>query len=139
MLSSLALVLALGTTPPSARALPDTAPADTVRADTEIRQVVLRNAADVRRCYEREGLRRNPELTGLLEIRMTILPTGRVDEVALATNSMRGPGVDEVVRCIASVARHWRFDRGAYPVETIVLPFNLTPAEANGGRPESWV
>ena len=134
MLSTLALVLALGALPSPAPAAPDT-----IRADTEIRQVVLRNAGDVRRCYEREGLRRNPELTGLLEIRMTILPTGRVDEVALATSSMKGRGVDEVVRCIASVARHWRFERGAFSVETIVLPFSLTPDAAKVRTPESWV
>ena len=136
MLSSLALVLALGSTPPAGAAV--LALPDTIRADTEIRQVVLRNAADVRRCYEREGLRRNPELTGLIEIRMTILPTGRVDEVALATSSMSGRGVDEVVRCIASVARHWRFERGAYSVETIVLPFSLTPAAAEPRAAEWW-
>ena len=135
MLSSLALALALGTTsaavPSPAHATPDT-----IRADTEIRQVVLRNAGDVRRCYEREGLRRNPRLTGLIEIRMTILPTGRVDEVVLGTSSMSGRGVDEVVRCIAKVARHWRFERGAYSVETVVLPFTLTPAEPR--VPEWW-
>ena len=136
MLSSLALVLALGTTPPSLVAGP--AAPDTIRADTEIRQVVLRNAGDVRRCYEREGLRRNPDLTGLVEIRMTILPTGRVDEVVLATSSMTGQGVDEVVRCIAKVARHWRFERGAYSVETVVLPFTLTPAAADPRVPEWW-
>ncbi len=136
MLHSLALALALGTTPPPA--IPAPMPADTIRTETEIRQVVLRNAADVRRCYEREGLRRNPDLTGLLEIRITILPTGRVEDVALATSSMSGRGVDEVVRCIARVARHWRFERGAYSVETIVLPFSLTPAAAEPRAPEWW-
>lgn len=122
MLSSLALVLALS--------VPKATVPDTIRADIEIRQVVLRHASDIRRCYEREGLQRNPELTGVIEIRMTILPTGRVNEVALAASSMNGQGVDEVVRCIAKVARHWRFDRGAYPVETILLPFRLAPAES---------
>ena len=136
MLSSLALVLALGTS--SATGAPALAAPDTIRADTEIRQVVLRNSADVRRCYEREGLRRNPGLTGSIEIRMTILPTGRVDEVALAKSSMTGRGVDEVVRCIANVARHWRFERGAYSVETIVLPFTLTPAAAEPRAAEWW-
>src|SRR5688500_5537608 len=126
MLSSLALALALGSALPGP--LPASTSADTIRTDTEIRQVVLRNASDVRRCYEREGLKRTPDLTGLLEIRITILPTGRVDDVALATSSMSGRGVDEVVRCIARVARHWRFERGAFSVETIVLPFSLTPA-----------
>jgi hypothetical protein len=136
MLFSLALVLALGSS--SAAGTPALAVPDTIRADTEIRQVVLRNSADVRRCYEREGLRRNPDLTGLIEIRMTILPTGRVDEVALAKSNMSGRGVDEVVRCIASVARHWRFERGAYSVETVVLPFTLTPAAAEPRAAEWW-
>ena len=133
MLTSLALVLALGAHPP---AVPVAIEPDTIRADTEIRQVVLRHTSDVRRCYEREGLRRNPALTGVLEIRMTILPTGRVDEVALAATDMDGRGTTEVVRCIARAARHWRFDRGAYSVETIVLPFSLAPepAEASAAR-----
>jgi hypothetical protein len=136
MLSSLALALTLGSTPLAAH--PVSASADTIRTEQEIRQVVLRNAADVRRCYEIEGLRRNPELTGLLEIRITILPTGRVDDVALATSSMSGRGVEEVVRCIARVARHWRFERGAFSVESIVLPFTLTPAAAEPRAPEWW-
>lgn len=131
MLTSLALALVLGTTPVS--------PArDTLRADTEIRQVVLRHASDVRRCYEREGLRRNPELSGQIEIQLTILPTGRVNEVSLAGSSINGRGVDEVVRCIASAARHWRFDRGAYPVETIVFPFRLAPVEAERRLTNRW-
>ena len=136
MLTSLALALALGSALPAP--LPASPSADTIRTDTEIRQVVLRNASDVRRCYEREGLRRNPDLTGLLEIRITILPTGRVDDVGLATSSMSGRGVDEVVRCIARVARHWRFERGAFSVETIVLPFSLTPAASEPRAPEWW-
>ncbi len=131
MLTSLALALVLGTAPVSP------AP-DTLRADTEIRQVVLRHASDVRRCYEREGLRRNPELSGMIEIQMTILPTGRVNEVSLAGSNINGRGVEEVVRCIASAARHWRFDRGAYPVETIVLPFRLAPIEAGNRLTNRW-
>ena len=131
MLTSLALALVLGTAPVSSAS-------DTLRADTEIRQVVLRHAADVRRCYEREGLRRNPELSGLIEIQITILPTGRVNDVSLARSSISGRGVDEVVRCISSAARHWRFDRGAYPVETIVFPFQLAPVKAQRRLTNRW-
>lgn len=127
MFTSLALVLALGAAPLETHVA---LAGDTVRADTEIRQVILRHTSDVRRCYEREGLRRNPRLTGQVEIRMTILPTGRVDDVTLAATDMNGRGTTEVVRCIARAARHWRFDRGAYSVETIVLPFSLTPEPA---------
>ena len=131
MLTSLALAFVFG----SAQ---NTVAPDTLRPAMEIRQVVLRHASDVRRCYEREGLRRNPELSGLIEIRLTILPTGRVNEVALAASNVTGKGVDEVVRCIASAARHWRFDRGAYPVETIVLPFRLEPIQAGNNPAKQW-
>lgn len=131
MLSSLVLVLALGVSPQSFER-------DTVRADAEIRQVVLRHAADIRRCYESEGLRRNPALTGHLELEVTILPTGRVDGVALAASSMSGSGATEVARCIKTAARHWRFDRGAYPVETIVLPLRLTPDQAEERAAPAW-
>jgi hypothetical protein len=106
---------------------PTPAPVDSVRADTDVREVVLRHTADVRRCYENEGLRRNPDLAGTVEIALTILPTGKVNEATLEGSDMAGPGTHEVVRCIATVARNWRFDRGAYLVQTIVFPFSFRP------------
>ncbi|HEX6057922.1 MAG TPA: AgmX/PglI C-terminal domain-containing protein [Gemmatimonadaceae bacterium] len=121
MLHALALALLLDAAPAPAVA------ADSLRADTEIRQTILRHAADVRGCYEREGLRRDPSLVGTLEVEVTVLPTGVVDSVAVGTVVMAGNGQREVAACIATVARHWRFERGPYAVETIVLPFALVP------------
>lgn len=125
MLSALAFVLALRT------ALPAPAATDSLRADAELRQTVLRHASDVRSCYEREGLKRNPTLRGSLEVELTILPTGTVQKVGIAGLSLDGEGTREVSACIRTVARNWRFERGPFQVETIVFPFRLVPDDPN--------
>jgi outer membrane biosynthesis protein TonB len=123
-----ALLIALALLGP-APAGPDSVPAsDSVRREIEVRETVLRHAPDVRRCYQDEGLRRNPELSGKIDLELTILPTGTVDSVNVAT-SFAGPGQHEVTTCVASRARNWRFDRGPYAVETVVFPFVFTPEE----------
>jgi outer membrane biosynthesis protein TonB len=115
----------LGPAPSGADSIP---PSDSVRREVEVRETVLRHAPDVRRCYQDEGLRRNPELSGKIDLELTILPTGTVDSVNVAT-SFAGPGQHEVTTCVASRARNWRFDRGPYAVETVVFPFVFTPEE----------
>lgn len=122
----IALVLAVR---PAHVAGPDSlAPADSVRQEVEVRATVLRHAPDIRRCYQDEGLRRNPALAGQIDIELTILPTGTVDSVNVAT-SLAGPGRHEVSTCVATRARNWRFERGPYAVETVVFPFVFTPEE----------
>lgn len=103
---------------------------DSIRSDAEIRASVLRHADDVRRCYETEGLKRNPSLEGMLEIEVTILPTGVVEHVEASTPKLKGTGAKEVAKCLAIAAKNWRFDRGPYVVETVILPFNLRPTAA---------
>lgn len=123
-----ALLIALALLGPAPVA-PDSVPAgDSVRREVEVRETVLRHAPDVRRCYQDEGLRRNPELSGKIDLELTILPTGTVDSVNVAT-SFAGPGRHEVTTCVALRARNWRFDRGPYAVETVVFPFVFTPEE----------
>lgn len=112
----------------SAAPLPRPA-ADSVRSDREIRETVLRNAADIRRCYELQGLRRDPELAGAIEIALTVLPTGAVESVEVERVALYGEGTREVMACIVAATRHWRFDRGPFETETIVLPFTLRPDE----------
>lgn len=117
---------------------PATSPTDSLRSDGEVRATVLRHAADVRRCYQDEGLRRNPVLTGHLELELTILPTGRVDSVAVSATSLSGDGVKEVTACLARTARQWRFERGPFAVEQVVFPFVFAPgAGVPGGRSTS--
>jgi hypothetical protein len=110
------------------------APVDSIRADRDIRLVALRNVADVRRCYEREGLTRDPRLTGTLDVTVTVQATGVVSGAAVTAHRMRGVGAREVATCVTTAIRNWRFDRGAYVVETIVFPFSFKPEQAVGAR-----
>jgi hypothetical protein len=125
-----ALAIAL-LVPPAPLASPTgSAPADTIRAATEVRASVLRNTADVRRCYEAEGLPRNPALRGRIQIALTIEPTGIVSAARVDSAQVHGPGAAEVARCIVRHARNWRFDRGPYDVEVHLFPFDLVPEPA---------
>lgn len=126
MTPALLLAVALAVTNPA----PAQPVADSVRTDVEVRTTVLRHATDVRRCYQDEGLRRNPSLAGQVELELTILPTGHVDEASVPATSLAGPGQKEVTVCIATRARNWRFQRGPYAVETVVFPFVLSPEDA---------
>ena len=100
---------------------------DSVRTDRDIRMAALRHVADVKRCYEREGLARNPTLSGTLDVSVTVLATGVVSDAAVERVDMPGFAADEVAKCLTSAIRNWRFDRGPYVVETIVFPFRFSP------------
>lgn len=106
------------------------ATSDSVRTDRDVRLTALRNARSVTRCYVDEGLRRQPGLEGVIEIELTVEPTGIVSEVHVSSATLTGAGAREVAECIATTARQWRFERGPYDVETIVFPFVLRPQMA---------
>ena len=108
------------------------APNDSIRSDASIRTAALRHAPEVRKCYETEGLGRNPSLAGSVEITVTILPTGAVSEVDVESRSLKGIGATEVAKCVATAARNWKFERGPYVVESVILPFNLTRDTMSG-------
>lgn len=110
---------------------------DSVRTDAEIREVAIRHAGAIRNCYETEGLKRNADLRGAIELEITVLATGRVEDARVSRNELTGPGAVEVASCISVAARNWRFARGPYAAETIVLPFTLiptAPAQAPGSE-----
>ena len=96
---SLALALSLVALPPGG------VPNDSIRSDADIRAAVMRHAPAVRKCYEVEGLGRNPALAGSVEITVTILPTGAVTDVEVSTTKFKGAGEKEVASCLAGVAR----------------------------------
>ena len=100
---------------------------DSVRSDRDVRLAALRHVAEVKRCYEREGLTRDPRLSGTLEMSVTVQATGEVSDASVAAHDMRGVGVREVAACLRLAIRNWRFERGPYAVETIVFPFRFTP------------
>lgn len=100
-------------------------PADSVRPDTDIRLVALRHSSEIQRCYETEGLRVNPGLSGRVEVEVTVAPSGRVEDAAVSASALSGAGRREVESCITMTMRNWRFEKGPYAPETIVYPFNL--------------
>ena len=120
MLAHFAFVLAL-ISPPERLA------ADSTRSDRDVRLAALRHVSDVKRCYEREGLTRDPRLAGTLDVTVTVLATGVVSEASVASDDMRGLGAREVAKCLMTAIRNWKFDRGPYVVETIVFPFRFSP------------
>jgi hypothetical protein len=128
---TLALLLSLMSAPAISPA-----PSDSVRSDAKIRSAALRHAPSVRKCYETEGLGRNPSLAGSVDITLTILPSGAVSEVEVEPQNLKGIGAAEVTKCLATAARTWTFDRGPYVVETVILPFQLS-RDALGGPPGS--
>src|SRR5438045_9425642 len=98
---------------------------DSLRPDTEVQLVALRHAAEIQHCYESEGLRVNPGLGGMIEVEVTVGPSGRVQDAEVSASNLSGVGHQEVETCITSSVRNWRFERGPYATETIVYPFNL--------------
>lgn len=107
---------------------------DSVRADADIRQSALRHSADIRRCYETEALSRNPSLSGTLDVEVTILPTGVVSKVGIPPTGLRGRGVAELSACVTTAVRNWRFERGPFAIERVILPFQLIPDVAVAHR-----
>ena len=129
---TLALLLSLVSASSSAPA----ASPDSIRTDAAIRSTALKHAPEVRKCYETEGLGRNPSLVGAVELTITILPTGAVSEVDVKSVGLKGVGAAEVAKCLATNARTWKFDRGPYVVETVILPFQLS-RDTMGAAPGS--
>ena len=128
--TSLAPAAPTDTLPLAAPSAQSVAAADSVRADRVIRETVLRHARDARRCYEMEGLRRNPVLISTIELEVTILPTGIVEHAVAKPDGPARSGATEVAACLALLARNWRFERGPFAVEVVVFPFSFAPAEA---------
>ncbi len=133
---TLALVLSLLSAPIAPTGTAPLAPADSIRSDAKIRTVALRHAPEVRKCYETEGLGRNPNLVGSVDVTVTILPTGKVSEVEVKADGLKGAGALEVARCVEVNARTWIFDRGPYVIESVIVPFQLS-RDGLGGPPGS--
>ena len=125
MLHTLLLVVALHAAPGPGLSAAFATPPDSLRADDEIRLVALRHASEIQHCYVTRGLSVNPSLSGIVEIELKVLPSGRVDSANVAASALAGPGREEVESCISATVKNWRFERGPFVTETIVYPFDL--------------
>jgi TonB family protein len=89
-----------------------------------ISRVVRTRKRMVQDCYERE-LKRDPSLSGKIEIEFTIDESGRVSEAYVSRNQM---GSDAVGDCITARIRRWRFPKPDGGSVTVNFPFIFTPS-----------
>ncbi len=69
-------------------------------------RVIAAITADFRRCYS-EGVKKDPNMEGSVELRTTVGPSGEV----AAVSAENGKGLsDEVVRCLGERVKRARFD-----------------------------
>jgi hypothetical protein len=89
---------------------PDTAP-------IEIESMVKRRGTQIRACYERR-LKRDPQLSGTVSLRLSVGSAGQVTRVAVEESTIPDPLVAE---CLKREAAGWSFSVGRNA--TVVYPF----------------
>ena len=90
----------------------------------KIQRVVQRRSRGLQGCYEAE-LKKDNTLKGLVKIRFTIQPSGRVSKSNAIQNTM---GSKAVARCIEKQIKRWRFAKPSGGSVTITYPFVFTPS-----------
>jgi hypothetical protein len=88
-----------------------------------VQRIVRQNFGRFRLCYE-NGLRRNSNLTGRVNVRFVI---GRDGSVATATNSGSDLPDTAVVSCVVGAFRYLSFPQPEGGPVTFVYPISLTP------------
>ncbi|MCS6913953.1 MAG: OmpA family protein [Myxococcales bacterium] len=86
-----------------------------------VQQVIERRQGEAAACYEK-GLRRRGDLRGRVVLQLAIKDNGAVEGSTVEESTL---GDLEVERCIAAVARRWRFPPGSGGV--VRHTFNLQP------------
>jgi len=87
-----------------------------------VAQVVQRRMRSVQDCYEQE-LKRDPKLSGKIEIEFTIGSEGQVTDATVANNRMES---NAVASCIVGRIRRWRFPKPEGGTVTVTFPFIFT-------------
>lgn len=90
---------------------------------TVVAMVSLHRGA-VTRCYER-SLRAGEQLSGKLEVKITVLPTGVVSDTEVTSKPHAS---SELARCVQSTIGRWRFPPFAGKVSSVTIPFFLKGA-----------
>jgi TonB family protein len=90
----------------------------------KIQSTVRRRSRGLQGCYEVE-LKKDNSLSGLIKVRFTIAPSGRVSKSEVIQNTM---GSKAVGSCITKQIRRWRFPKPEGGSLTIAFPFVFTPS-----------
>lgn len=91
-------------------------------APDAVRRVVMRNARQISRCYER-ALARSPDLQGRIVVHFVIAGQGLVTSAIITEDSVPNPALRQ---CVTNAVRAWRFPatEGGEAV-TVDYPFVL--------------
>lgn len=110
---------------PKAIVKPDRADIDgTMNTDAVARTIRLGMGA-VTSCYQR-ALKRNPNLSGKIVVRLSINTMGAVTKVAIDSDSIGDP---QVTSCIQSYASRWRFPPPEGGTAEVAVPFVFQAAK----------
>ena len=90
-------------------------------APVAIEEMVHERARQIRACYER-SLKRDPSLTGTVNLRLRVGPRGAVTQARVEESTLSDPLVGE---CLQHEAANWKFAAGRNA--TIVYPFVFRP------------
>lgn len=103
-----------------------TAPAPSrPRPAGQIEDAARRFAPAVRHCYQEEGLKQDPALSGDLRVSMTVEAGGDVRTARVTVTGARGVGMRAVVSCVTAAAGSWHFAPGPFREERVRLSFRL--------------
>ena len=91
----------------------------------QIEDAARRFAPAVRHCYQEEGLKQDPALSGDLRVAMTVAPGGDVRTARVTVTGARGVGMRAVVSCVTAAAGSWHFAPGPFRQERVRLSFRL--------------
>lgn len=94
---------------------------------TEVGRTARAHAPQLQRCYQEEGLMRNPSLAGLVRLAIDV-EGGRVTAARVVYRSWTGAGVAETESCLIGAIRGWRLGASS---ASLTLPFSFT---SSGGR-----
>ncbi|MFH2008727.1 MAG: TonB family protein [bacterium] len=89
-----------------------------------IRRVIRREFSKIKDCYIRIGLMAKPKLRGLVRIRFTIDPEGRVDSARILRATLRHKPTH---RCLLKAVRSWRFPKPEGSKPKVEYPFFFAP------------
>ena len=97
-----------------------------------IRRHIRGHLPQIRRCFQ-QGTKRRPDLSGRIEVRLRIAPSGEVADASVVSSTMGDEGVE---RCVAERARTWRFPAfGDGLVRRVHYPWTFEREAAPARRP----
>ena len=87
----------------------------------ELSRFVNSKFYSVKSCYERR-LKKNPMLEGVVDLRITVLPSGRVGPIYVNSDSV---GDSAMLSCVKSTVKKWRFPKPSGGKIIFDKPFNF--------------